>query len=40
MTVGIDVTADQIHDFEIVLDDTALEVGKQVTIVTATLSHG
>jgi hypothetical protein len=40
MTVGIDKTDDQIHDFEIVLDDTALEVGKQVTIVTATLSHG
>ena len=40
MTVGVDVTPDQIHDFEIVLDDNALMIGKQVTIVTATLEHG
>jgi hypothetical protein len=40
MTVGVDVTPDQIHDFEIVLDDNVLEVGKQVTIVTATIEHG
>ena len=40
MTVGKDETEDGIHDFEIVLDSTALEVGKQVTIVTATIEHG
>lgn len=40
MTVGIDVTEDNIHDFEIVLDTINLELGKQVTIVTATLEHG
>ena len=40
MTVGVDVTPDQIHDFEIVLDDNALLVGKQVTIVSATIEHG
>jgi hypothetical protein len=40
MTVGVDVTPDQIHDFEIVLDDTVLQVGRQVTIVSATIEHG
>lgn len=40
MTVGIDVTEDEIHDFEIVLDTTILELGKQVTIVSATIEHG
>ena len=40
MTVGTDITEDQIHDFEINLDNTALEVGKQITIVSATIEHG
>jgi hypothetical protein len=40
MTVGVDVTEDGVHDFEIVLDDTVLDVGKQVTIVYATIEHG
>ena len=40
MTVGMDVTEDEVHDYEIVLDDTALLLGKQVTIVTATIEHG
>jgi hypothetical protein len=40
MTVGVDTTDDQINDYEIVLDDTVLTVGKQVTIVTATIEHG
>jgi hypothetical protein len=40
LSVGVDVTEDQIHDFEIVLDNVALDVGKQVTIVTATIEHG
>ncbi len=40
LTVGVDRTEDQIHDFEIVLDDVLLDVGKQVTIVTATIEHG
>jgi len=40
MTVGIDVTPDGIHDFEIVLDTVMLEQGKQVTIATATIEHG
>ena len=40
MTVGKDTTEDEIHDYEIVLDDTALLLGKQVTIVTATIEHG
>ena len=40
MTVGVDVTEDQIHDFEIVLDTVALQLGKQVTIVAATIEHG
>jgi hypothetical protein len=40
MTVGIDTTPDQIHDYEIVLDDNVLDVGKQVTITNATLEHG
>ena len=40
MTVGVDTTPDQIHDYEIVLDDNMLLVGKQVTIVTATIEHG
>ena len=40
MTVGVDVTEDEVHDYEIVLDDAMLRVGKQVTIVSATLEHG
>ena len=40
MTVGVDTTEDEIHDYEIVLDDNMLLVGKQVTIVTATIEHG
>ena len=40
MSVGVDVTQDGVHDFEIVLDTINLEVGKQVTIVTATIEHG
>lgn len=40
MTVGVDTTEDEVHDFEIVLDDVNLEVGKQVTIVSATIEHG
>jgi hypothetical protein len=40
MTVGVDITPDQIHDFEIVLDDNSLLIGKQVTIVSATIEHG
>ena len=40
MTVGVDETEDGVHDFEIVLDDINLEVGKQVTIVSATIEHG
>ena len=40
MTVGVDPTLDEINDFEICLDTTLLEVGKQVTIVSATISHG
>ena len=40
MTVGVDVTEDNVHDFEIVLDNNNLEVGKQVTIVSATIEHG
>lgn len=40
MTVGVDVTDDSINDYEIVLDDNVLTVGKQVSIVTATIEHG
>jgi hypothetical protein len=40
MTVGVDTTEDEVHDFEIVLDTTSLLIGKQVTIVNATLEHG
>jgi hypothetical protein len=40
MTVGVDTTDDSVHDYEIVLDDTTLEVGKQVTITSATIEHG
>ena len=40
MTVGVDVTEDQVHDFEIVLDNNSLDLGKQVTIVAATIEHG
>ena len=40
MSVGVDVTQDGVHDFEIVLDNVDLEVGKQVTIVSATIEHG
>jgi len=40
MTVGTDNTEDNIHDFEINLDTTLLEIGKQVTIVNATIEHG
>jgi len=40
MSVGVDNTDDGIHDFEIVLDTNVLELGKQVTIVNATIEHG
>lgn len=40
MSVGVDETEDGLHDFEIVLDTTSFEVGKQVTIVAATIEHG
>ena len=40
LSVGVDQTADGIHDFEIVLDDNSLQVGKQVTIVSAVIEHG
>ena len=40
MTVGVDPTLDGVHDYEICLDQTLLELGKQVTIVTATIDHG
>jgi len=40
MSVGVDLTEDAIHDYEIVLDTTHLEIGKQVTIVAATIEHG
>lgn len=40
MSVGVDTTDDQVHDYEIVLDNVDLEVGKQVTIVYATIEHG
>jgi hypothetical protein len=40
MSVGVDVTEDGIHDFEIVLDTLNLELGRQVTIVSATIEHG
>jgi len=40
MSVGVDKTPDQIHDYEIALDDNVLLVGKQVTIVTAKIEHG
>jgi hypothetical protein len=40
MTVGVDPVDEDGHDFEIVLDDNNLEVGKQVTIVSATIEHG
>jgi hypothetical protein len=40
MSVGVDVTEDAVHDFEIVLDTIMMEIGKQVTIVAATIEHG
>jgi hypothetical protein len=40
MTVGTDRTDDNIHDYEINLDNAMLEVGHQVTIVSATIEHG
>jgi hypothetical protein len=40
MSVGVDVTEDEVHDFEIVLDTVMMEIGKQVTIVAATIEHG
>ena len=40
MTVGIDSPATPEHDFEIVLDTNQLDIGKQVTIVSATIEHG
>ncbi|HET9534273.1 MAG TPA: hypothetical protein VFP43_02870, partial [Mesorhizobium sp.] len=40
MSVGVDITEDEVHDYEIVLDDNNLLIGKQVTIVTATIEHG
>jgi hypothetical protein len=39
LSVGVDETPDGVHDFEIVLDTTMFEVGKQVTIVAATIEH-
>jgi hypothetical protein len=40
MSVGVDVTEDAEHDYEICLDTVLLEIGKQVTIVYATIEHG
>jgi len=40
MSIGVDVTEDEVHDFEIILDNNVLEIGKQVTIVYATIEHG
>lgn len=40
MTVGVDTTPDEVNEFEIVLDTTYLEEGKQVTITSATIEHG
>lgn len=40
MTIGVDVTEDEIHDYELVLDNNVLEIGMQVTIVAATIEHG
>ena len=40
LSVGKDITDDEVHDFEIVLDNVNLEVGKQVTIVSASIDHG
>jgi len=40
MTVGVDSEATPENDFEIVLDSASLEVGKQVTIIQATIEHG
>jgi hypothetical protein len=40
LSVGVDMTEDGVHDYEIVLDTTILDVGKQVTIVNATIEHG
>jgi hypothetical protein len=40
MTVGVDETPGATNDFEVCLDNTNLEVGKQVTIVYATIEHG
>jgi len=40
MSVGVDVTPDETHDYEIVLDTIALEDGNQVTITYAVIEHG
>jgi hypothetical protein len=40
MSIGVDVTEDEIHDYEIILDNNVLEIGKQVTIVHAVIEHG
>jgi len=40
MSIGVDPTLDETHDFEICLDNVNLAVGKQVTIVSATIQHG
>lgn len=40
MSVGVDETEDNVHDYEIALDTVMLEIGKQVTIVAATIEHG
>lgn len=40
LSVGVDTTDDDVHDFEIVLDTTMLQEGKQVTIITAVIEHG
>jgi len=40
LSVGIDLTIDDGNDYEICLDDNMLEVGKQVTLITAVIEHG
>lgn len=40
LSVGVDITEDETHDFEIVLDTVTFELGKQITIVNAVIEHG
>ena len=40
LSVGVDTTPDQTHDFEIVLDSIYLEEGHQITINSAVIEHG